>query len=94
MKRLALASAALLLLAACSDETTPERAPTAPASPLLSQSARTAPPKAVSTVCLSYMTQLANAEEKLAKAPAEVALEKKLEKKVESLDKLTADACR
>lgn len=97
MKRLAFVPAALLLVA-CSDEITPERTPTAPAAsaaPTLSRSG--VAPKGLSTVCLSYMTQLANTHEKLEKVQKErtdVALEAKLAKKAESFEKLVTDACR
>src|SRR5687767_10328667 len=100
MKRLAFASVALLLvslLVSCSDETSTGRTPTAPPAPSLSLSTGAAP-KGLSTVCLSYMTQLANTHEKLEKARAaeraDVAAEAKLAKKVESFEKLVTDACR
>jgi hypothetical protein len=96
MKRLAFVSATLLLLVACSDETPADRAPTAPAAPSFAQSA--AVPRGLSTVCLSYSTQLANTHEKLEKLHkeqrADAALETKLAKKVESFEKLVTDACR
>jgi hypothetical protein len=94
MKRLAFVPAALLLVA-CSDETTPERTPTAPAAPTLSRSGTA--PKGLSTICLSSMTQLANTNEKLEKVRKErtdVALEAKLATKAESFEKLVTDACR
>ena len=94
MKRLTLAAAALLLTA-CTDDTRPDRIPTAPAAPSLSRSASA--PRGLSTVCLSYMTRLANTREKLEKLqkePVDVTLEKKLAKNVESFEKLVTDTCR
>ena len=96
MKRLVFACVALLPIG-CSDQTPAARAPTAPLAPSFSRAAAPAP-RGLSTVCLSYTTQLANAHEKLEKFQkgerADEALEAKLTKKVESFDKLVADACR
>jgi hypothetical protein len=94
MNRLAFVAVALLL-AACSDDPARERSPTAPPAPTFSRSGHA--PRGLSTVCLSYMTQLANTQEKLQKLekePVDVALEKKLAKKAESFQKLVTDACR